>query len=452
MDNLPSELVYNILRNLEQKELLKCAVVCKRFNEIIESYRLISKLVIQNDICDSSLPVFNRKYTKVIIRDNNDVNIEKALQTTGESILEVKFDQLNMTLKDITNILNYLPNVKSITFYYVRIEDDDEVVKDVVKPISHTVNLHFYESNPMIFKVLTNLSAKQIELRLYGDSPYYNFADFMPFMANQKELKSFRLSGIFESNLMCGHVPKGDYRLTEFEISNCDLEEWIYLETYLNDHLGSLEKLSFKDLRSWDPSEVIKACNNLKKLELLEDMSINEIDNDITSVKELSIENPSLTIARFTHLKKLFMQNASAEVNRAILGSNIENLTVRFGTVEGIHCEKLTKLRLMNIDGPLTAEFFRNHSKVEDLKIENHFLLTDALLETIVSNLPSLKVLTIYGMNELSARAFEIIKTHCKNLRVFDTKIWSQRYKIADWKCLFESNNGIEIYTETFNF
>jgi hypothetical protein len=190
----------------------------------------------------------------------------------------------------------------------------------------------------------------------------------------------------------------------------------------------------------------------LKKLELLEDMSINGIDNDITSVKELSIENPTVSVAKFTNLKKLFMQNASAEVNRAIIGSNIEDLTVRFGTIEGIYCEKLTKLKLMNIDGPLTAEFFRNHSKIEDLRIENHFLLTDDLLEAIVSRLENLKVLTIYGMNELSVHAFDIIKTHCKNLRVFDTKIWSQRYKIDDWKCLFESNNGIEIYTETFNF
>ena len=106
----------------------------------------------------------------------------------------------------------------------------------------------------------------------------------------------------------------------------------------------------------------------------------------------------------------------------------------------------------MNIDGPLTEEFFRNHPKIENLKLENHFLLTDALLETIVRNLQNLKVLTIYGMNDLSSQAFQIIKTHCKNLKVLDTKIWSQRYKIADWKCLFESNNGIEIYTETFNF
>ncbi|CAG9801501.1 unnamed protein product [Chironomus riparius] len=452
MDNLPNELVYNILKKLKQKELLKCAMVCKRFKDIIESYSLINKLVIQDEVCDSSLPVFNRKYTKVIIRDNNDVNILKALQTTGDSILEVKFDQHNSSLESITKTLNYLPNVKVITFYYVRIEDDEEVVKDLVQPISHTIDFHFLESDPLIFKVLTNLSAKSIELRLYGDSPYYNFENFMPFMAKQKELKSFRLSGIFESNLMYGYVPKGDYRLTEFEISNCDLEEWIYLETYLNDHVDSLEKLSFRDLRSWDPSVIVKACNNLKRLEILEDMSINDIDSDITSVKELSVENPSLSITKFTNLKKLFMQNATAEVNRAIIGSNIENLTVRFGTVEGIQCEKLTKLRLMNIDGPLTEEFFRNHPKIVDLKLENHFLLTDALLETIVRYLQNLKVLTIYGMNDLSSRAFEIIKTHCKNLKVLDTKIWSQRYKIADWKCLFESNNGIEIYTETFNF
>lgn len=451
MNNLPSELVFNILKQLEQKELLKCATVSKRFKEIIDFYKLIDTLVIQDRICDSSLSVFNRKYSKVIIRNNNDVNISRALQTTGESILEVKFEQQNTTLDSITKTLNYMPNVKVITFYYVHIEDD-EAVRDLVQPISHAVDMHFFESDPQLFQVLMNLSVKSLELRLYGDSTYYNFEHFIPFMAKQKELKSFCLSGIFESNLMNGYVPKGDYHLTEFEISNCDLEEWIYLETYLNDHVGSLKKLKFEDLRSWDPSVVIKACKNLKQLTIMEETSINDIDENISSVTELSIENPSLIIAKFTNLKKLFMQNATAEVNRAILGSNIEDLTVRFGTIEGIYCEKLTKLRLMNIDGLLTEEFFMNHSKIENLKLENHFLLTDALLESIIRNLQNLKVLTIYGMNDLSSRAFEIIKTYCKKLRVLDMKIWSQRYNISDWKCLFESNNGIKIYTETFNF
>lgn len=459
MNNLPSEIWAQIFKHLPQKDLLNLTTVCKAFNEIIASNKLIKELRV-NSKCDSSLLFLRRKYSKLVICDSNVSNYLTVLQTTADSISEVTLNNFSLPLNSIVLLLNLFKNVTKIKFYYTRLDDvevieREEGVATVATAVVHPLNgikLEIYESDPKIFRILRQVSIKNLDIRLYGDSSYYDFTDFLPFMRNQMELKSFAISGIYESNLMYGNIPTGSYHLNEFNISNCDLEEWNYLETYLGGHVESLEKLVINNISSWDPSSIIKQCTQLKILELGEDVKINHIQDDIATVEALSFHLPNAHINKFPNVKKLYMQSATAEMNQLLNGQmrKVTELCVRYGTVEGINFGDVTKMTLINIDQPIEHEFFALHSMVENLSLENFFHLDDTLLEVIVQNLPNLKTFKIHGLNKLTSRAFQIIKTHCRHLQVLDTKIWTQKFTVINWKCLFENN--IKIYTETFNF
>jgi hypothetical protein len=258
------------------------------------------------------------------------------------------------------------------------------------------------------------------------------------------------MGGIWESNLMYGQTPKGDYHLKEFSISSSDLEEWIYLETFLADHTGTLEKLSIKELPDWDPSSVIKQCTKLKSLEL-DKIALNEITDDIATVEELSFSLPNPRINKFPNVKKLYMEEATVENNQLLSASmkQVRDLTIRYGSANGCHFENVTKVQLINTEA-INDEFFTLHTKVEELALINFFHLNDALLEVIVTNLKGLRVLKIHTLCNLTARAFQIMREHCKNLRVLDMKTWSQAFSANDWKCLYDIS-GIEIYRENFD-
>jgi Leucine-rich repeat (LRR) protein len=448
MNNFPQELLENIFQHLPQKDLLNAALVNKNFYQIIANLKLIQKIFINKAEIKNSP---TRKYLKAVIKSDNPSNYQKALQATGESIKEVFFDRSTVTLSSIVRILNFLPNVKHIKFYYVNLTDDEEQVSEMVQSISG-VTIDFHESNPKIFKQFLQMSIDKIDLRFYGDTPYYDFADFMPFMRNQKELKSFAMSGIYESNLMYGHIPRGEFKLKEFSIKGSDLEEWHYLESFLTDHLETLEVLTVERVSSWDCSNIIKSCRNLKKLTLSETM-LDELEETLPVVTELSLQFPLQTFDKFPNVTKLHAENITAEINAQLSAAmkKITNLSLKFGTLQGIDLENVNILRLQNIND-VTSEFFVRHNKIEDLVLENIFELNDDILKSIGENLgDKLKVLRIFGLNQLTDNALEIIKDHCKELKVLDMKTWSQRFKHEEWKCLHVIN-GLQIYTEKFDF
>ncbi|KAG5677448.1 hypothetical protein PVAND_007206 [Polypedilum vanderplanki] len=449
MEKLPVEILCHIFNQLPQKHIIKLTTVSKLFNEIIESNNLIKGLKVDTQT-PLTLKSPKRKFSKVFIRDNNTENFIKALQATGDSIEEVTIEHHRTTLNSIVTILNLLPNAKKITFRYINLEDEDEFVDAVVKPLND-ITLEFYETDPTIFKILHQVSVKKLVVRNYGDSPYYNFINFYPFITLQKHLISFYFGGIFESNLMSSRFPDVEFRLKEFSIYNSDLEEYVHLETFLANHVDTLEKLSIKDVHGWDPSNVINKCKKLKSLEL-EAIETNEITEEITSLEELSITMPNSGIDKFPNVRKLYIEGATVESNR-IFSANmkkVEDLTIRFGKVNGCYFEKVKKLSLINTD-EIENDVFIIHNKIEELALINYFHLNDEQLEAIVSNLNNLKVFKIHTMCKLTANSFQIMRKYCKNLRVLDMKTWSQQFNINDWKCLFDIN-GIEIYTENFNF
>lgn len=447
MENLPQELLTKIFQKLPQRDLLNAALVSKNFNDIITTYKLIQKIYITNAAIENPPTRF---YRKAVVKKDNLANLIKAFEAIGDGVEEIYFDNFTISLSSVVKVLNLLPNVKVISFYYMRLDNEDEEVKEVVQKLSN-VTLIFRETNPAIFKVLNQVSINKINMSFYGDTPYYNFTDILPFMRNQKELKSFIMSGIYECNLMYGVVPSGDYKLTEFSISSSDLEEWHYLEGFLADHVDTLEKFAVSSVSSWDCSRVIKRCKKLKSLTLHE-TQWNGLDDTLLSIEELSIKQPTQNVTMFPSVKKLYVEQSNSDSNQNLSAlQKVTDLTLKFSPANGLLLPNVTKLELMNVD-QLEAAFFVQHNKLENLVLRNIFNLDDNLLQAIAENSGnSLKVLRIFGLNNLTASTFDIIKENCKTLKVFESATWSQQFKNDEWKCLYEIK-GLKIYPEKFDY
>lgn len=448
MEKLPKEIIHVILKNLPQKDLLNAARVNSTFNDVITSFKLIQKIYIKGAAIENPPTRF---YPKAEIIKDNSGNFCKAFESIGQDIEEIYFNNLRISLSSIVTILNFLPNLKVISFYYVRVDDEDEQFEGKVQPLNN-VNLIFRESSPVIFNLLEFVSINKIEMNFYGDTPYSDFRSILPFMKNQKELKSFAMSGIYESNLMYGVVPRGDFKLREFSISSSDLEEYGYLEEFLSQHFETLEVLKVKSISAWDCSNIIKSCRNLKSLTLHETL-LDDLNESISTIEELSMKPPMENTTRFPNVKKLHLEDTTVEFNQSLSRTmqHVTNLSLKFGPAAGILMPNIVNLELMNVN-QIEPEFFVHHNRLESLVLRNIFNLNDNLLEAMASNNGrSLKVLRIFGLNELSARALAIIKEHCKSLRVLEMATWSQQFKKDEWKCLY-AINGLKIYTEKFDF
>lgn len=266
---------------------------------------------------------------------------------------------------------------------------------------------------------------------------------------NQKKLSSFSISGIYESNLFLIPMGKPQYQLKEFAINNCDLEEYEILESFLMEHVESLEKFVVKEVR-WDPSIVLNACARLKSFQN-HDVEMGSI-NVLPSIEDVSFEPPVQEMHKFPNVKRLNLSRTTPEANRAVTESmtKLEELEMKFGVVDEISIPNLKRLKLSSLDGPIDPAFFSVHDKIEELFLNHVFNIDDALLGSITSNLKNLKLMRILGDNHLTLRAFSIIKENCKSLKTLEMAKWDQKFKRDDWKCLYDIV-GLQVYVENFD-
>lgn len=444
MEKLPIEILVRIFRHLPQRDLISATIVCTLFSSVIAEYSLIKKLQLGVSNDESWIPA--RNYSEATVKNFKPNVHQRVFEALGDQLTTLKLTQSHLDLISIVNILQATPNLKFLTFDYTRI-DDDSLSETVELPKLKDVVLVFNESDPAIFRVLQESSVTSADLRFYGDIPYSNFAEFVKFLRNQKSLTSLSVSGLYESNLFLIPMPKPTYQLREFKIDNCDLEEWEGLDSYLMEHVGSLEKFVVKSV-NWDPSSIVNQCKKLKSLEVF-NVELNSLVTQET-VEELTLE-PATIADRFPNVKKLFISRASAATFQTISRSmdKLEDVTVRFGAIAGLAVPTLRKLKLVSLDGAVDANFFVTHKKIEEMIFDNVYHIDDALLQALTINLSDLKVLKIIGDNHLTSRAFTIIRDNCKSLKVFEMKSWDQKFSRDDWKCLYDIS-GLQVYQETF--
>lgn len=447
MQYLPEEVLVNVFKHLPQKDLLSTSLVCKSFSALIDSYDLIETLSF-NSHCDESFQP-KRRYSKLKVAVYKSAIHQIVLDNVGHCIGSLKIAVRNLSLKDIAAILRSTSNVKNLEFYYVRLLDDNPPAEGAINlPILDNVSLTFAESDPMIFSILTRCSMVKIDLRFFGDVPYSQFDHFVTMMNNQEKLTSFSVSGVYEANLFLIPMVNQKYRLKEFSIKNCDIEEWEFLDNYLRDHVDALELLSVHDL-NWTSANIVSQCKNLKKFSCHQD-EVLEINAPLFSIEELSLKarQPAL-LEKFPNVKKINILQSSPGTFQAMSRSmtQLEELQVKFGGLIGLEAPTLKKLVLQSLDSDVDIDpnFFVTHHKIEELIFYHIFNINDDLLEAIAINLKNLKVLKIIGDNKMTSRAFKIITDNCKQLKVFEMKFWDQKFQKDDWVSLHEIP-GLKIF------
>lgn len=448
MDKLPEKVIVSICKHLPQSDLMRVARVCKLFNEIIWKFNMAKHLHVNEKNDESSS--LKGKYSQATIRGYNPTVHQKVFEKLGDGLTSLKFSQFELNNVDIVKILQSTPNVKNLTFDYIRLDKED-ISTETQLPTLTGVSILFNESDPNIFRALKNVTMTKVEIKLYGDTPWSNFADFAKMMKLQKNLTSFSVSGAYETNLFLISLGNCNYKLKEFSIENCDFEEWENLESYLAEHAESLEKLVIRDMPRWNPTTTISQCRSLKSLEI----KLTEVENieELPSVEELLLDPATPALAsKFPNTKRLFISQGSPEVCHAVSSSmtKLEDIEIKFGGLAGLEVPSLKKLKLSSLDGPISEAFFTTHKKIEELQFFHVFNIDDALLEAITTNLSNLRVLKITGDCHLTSRAFTIISDHCKNLETFEMAKWNQKFKQDDWKCL-NNLESLKVYQENLN-
>lgn len=445
MENLPNEILFRVFKHLRQQDLIRVTRVCKRFCSVVDEFCLIKKLVISSNNDESLIPA--RNYSGATFKTFKPNIHQRVIETVGGGLTTLKLSQFSLNLIDINNILRVTPNVKFLTFDYIRLEDDS--ISDTSElPQLFDIILLFNESDPTIFRVLQKSSILKVDLRFYGDIPYSNFVEFTKLLKIQKNLASFLVSGLYESNLFLIPMTKPTYQLKEFKIDNCDLEEWELLDNYLMEQTKTLEKLVVKSV-AWDPSTILNQCKMLKSFENFR-VEMNSLEIRPT-IEELWLEPTSVLRDQFPNVKKLFVCGASSETFQSISTTmnKLEDITIKYGSVVGLEVPRLKKVKLISLDGLIDSNFFVVHKNIQELVFEHVYNIDDALLESITSNCSKLRVLKIFGDNQLTSRAFHIISGNCHRLKVLEMSKFDQKFTTDDWKCLFEIN-GLQVFQETF--
>lgn len=169
MEILPKEILVIIFKNLPQTDLLSITQVCTKFREIVEEFDLIQHLYISDKNDESSGRI--RKYSKATVTNYRSKVHQRLLNSVGVHLTELTFFHCSLNLIEIAEIINSTPNVKSLTFDYVRL-NDESFGENVERPQLQDVKLLFNESDPVIFRAIQKCSFVKVDLRFYANIPY----------------------------------------------------------------------------------------------------------------------------------------------------------------------------------------------------------------------------------------------------------------------------------------
>ena len=351
--------------------------------------------------------------------------------------------------------MNFTINVRKLEFDYVRIEDDG-IANEQQLPCLKNLDLTLQETSPVLFTILKQCEIKSLVVALYGDVPYSDFTPLVELLSTQTELKSLKLKGFYETNLFMFDIKdKVNFKLTSFNFTNSDLEEYIYLENFLLSQCLSLEELYIDKMPEVEYSLILNKCMKLKKLHIkpsdlilnsLETIAIQELildaEDDPNNLNEIVSKFPNVVTL---HLKSCEDRTVLKKISETML--NLKSIRIDDGVVESLLLKKLKKVSIGGVDTVLPAftKFFMDNNTIEELYLEVDGNFSDNILEIITKNLPQLKVLSIKNDCLLTKAAFELIQSNCPKLKTFEMQYWNQKFTKDDMMALFEMK-GLSFY------
>lgn len=401
MENLPTELLEIVFEHLDQNDLISVTRVCKRFNSIVERRNLIKKFFIGSGKSDETwIPA--RDYSEATVMIFKPHVHQTLLERLADDLTTLELFHCRLGLTEIAIILRATPKVKNLKLDNVILQNEG-LGKTVELPQLNDVSLTVSQCNPKIFRCLQNISIVKVTLSCYQHQD--DLSGFEKLLRRQTTLKNLSFCGINNKSLFSLPIAKSKYQLEEFEVFLCDLQ-WVRLETYLTDHVGTLEKFTLESVK-WDPSAILNQCQKLKFLRTYI-TGLNSL-NVLTTVEKLDVYfGKKISTDRFPNVKKLVLWDGSPEILQSISRKMIklEEINIGSNTIAGLEVKTLKKVVFEYYDGidGLDGSFFALNNNIEELVFARDSFknIDDAFLETITSNLQKMKVLEILDDNKLT--------------------------------------------------
>ncbi|CAO1366789.1 unnamed protein product [Diamesa tonsa] len=453
LSQFPKELWYELFQFVKAEDLLALTECSKMLNSVINESVLSKKFILY--LRDETLVNTTRNFIKAVIEKYRPKLHEKVLRASSVSLQELTFNSCNLKLSVLADILSYTSNVQKLELDYVRI-DEDELTNEQQLPCLKNLNLSLQETSPVLFSILKQCEITSLDIALYGDVPYSDFTPLVELLSTQNGLKRLKLKGFYETNLFLFNIKERvNFKLSSFSLSNSDLEEYHYLESFLLSQCSSLEELYIERLPEVEYSAILNKCVNLKKLNI-KPSGLNLDSLETIGIQELILDagecpnNLNEIVSKFPSVLTLSLKSCHDTTVLSTISKtmpNLNSITIDDGVVDNLVMKNIKKvlIRSVNTTSPAFTKFFIDNNTIEVLFLEVDGNFSDTILEVITKNLVELKILSIKNDCLLTKRAFEIIQANCPNLKTFEMQYWNQKFNKDDMIPLFEMK-GLSFY------
>lgn len=378
MECLPQEILAEIFIFLPPKDLCVATLVCKHFNDVIESTpNVLNKfrLNLNSRKMENHAWIGSRRYSRALLKDPSK-NSLKILKNVAENLTELRIILGRVHLSSLRKILVAATKLKDFSLVKVNLIDQEGV--DGPLP-SLKLNSLSTNGDKRLFKILTNSSVRKMSL--YSVNLTEDEKNCLKnFLKSQKNLEILKFSTFDEEIKLFDDemLTNVDFRLKKMALHNVKTTNLGFFLAFAKLHEMTLESLTIQ--QDFHTPQI--------------NSTLGEILSHFRCLRELSLGKISLPGNFLPTIERLRLQKMTK--------FNFEAVCVLFPNVKSLEIVDMTKLKINGQDLKFLEKFSLENCDLENLELPKVKKL--AICETKVDE----KVLKVGKFEELSVENCEI--------------------------------------------
>lgn len=387
MERLPVELIANIFSHLDVKNFLRVSEVCRRFSDIVNTQKFMSKILF--NIKDVNV---TRKYKNVIVKNLNDTLIEKYKNRTCDN----KFDSVTELIISEGDLINYNSFIKLINNF-----------QHVVKLQIEGIKMHEENICPQFKLKLPNL---QVINFFYTTNSLLSM-----FMDIRSQLKVFKVCLIphidMQAREKCYEIILTIMSNNAGSLDKLNLYEVNFEDSFLERMPMSLRLKSFS--LSFCCQTVYTPSHSLGFRKFIESQRKSLEKFKIRTFDHIDEEKFSILATNATNLKSMnIIICPHCEWNEINLANfqNLNELKIEFKKF----CSRVES----NIENFILGKLLnRKYHQIRRLKIVGMFTCSDEIIFGTISSFPNLELLEIQYAIGFKTKHVHLLKDKLKFLK-----------------------------------
>lgn len=406
MENLPCNILTKIFDLLDFNSILKAALVCKKFsNVIIENPKLLKNVKISIDLRNivwnegiqrqgasgKSLSVdailkSQRKYRNLHVSSYNSDKIFHFIDKFGCDLNELSLHGF-ITKRDFLCVLEKLPNLERAAF---DIEfDDEEFLIPEISTLCEKLKFLKCENDLNVFLEIfkgSNFQLSEIDFNGFKVLNQLNLELFRNFLTKQSQLKTLKIQCINATDLFTQEFQsKVSFQLEKFEVSDLATESPESHASYL-DFLKSQKVLRKVKIISteWNISEPYYQDDLLESL-----LGLEELESIELNFSRIDFESSIFTNVN-ENVKTLVYQNQDADVESL---SESQILDKFINCMPNLECLEISSSAFVDAE---SLEILNELKNLRSLTVKDYCSID--CVEHLV--LPNLQKLIVCGYDE----------------------------------------------------